>query len=108
MINKKWLMYGAAALAVILILGAAIAYLGGDPETAALAGSAATAAAAAAEKSRRAARAEIIDAKADNAETVGQVEAFYEKAKADMKAEADKVGRESDADKVADGNDLFG
>jgi hypothetical protein len=108
-IEKKHLMYGVAAVAVVLLLIAVTVYLTtGETVVAGGAGTAATLAAGEALRRRQQVRNEVEEAKKDTQDAAGRVVAVHDKADADMKAEADKVGLKSDDEKVADGNDLFG
>lgn len=106
--NKTYLMYGAVALALLLI-GVAVAtyFATGDVTVVGGAGVAATVAAGEALRRRQETQKEVEAAKVSVADTAGKVAEIHEAAEADMKAEAVKVADASDDDKVADGNDLF-
>jgi hypothetical protein len=107
--SQKYAMYGAVALALILVIVAVVAYFStGDSTVAGGAGAAAAAAAAEAMRRRNQTKTEVEDAKTDVKVTAEKVAAIRDGAQEDMNAEADKVGNESDDEKVADGNDLFG
>lgn len=108
-IDKKYIMYGVAVVAFVLILAAVVVFFTtGDATVAGGAGAAATVAAGEALRRRQQARSEVEQAQTDLLSAANRVAATREKAEADMKAEVDAVGRKSDEEKVADGNDLFG
>lgn len=108
-IEKKYIAYGLAALAAVIFLGAVLYWLtSGNSTVAVVAGGGAAVIAGEAERRRRVAAAEVEEAKKDTQEAAERVAAIHSNAEAAMKAEAEKVGKESDNAKVADGNDLFG
>lgn len=107
-IDKKYLVYGMAALAATILVGAFIYWwVGGDSTTAITVGSGGALIAGDAERRRRQARAEVDDAAEEVKDSAEKVKDIHDKAEADMKAEADKVAAAGGDDKVKDGNELF-
>jgi len=109
--QKTW-MYVAAGAALLLILVAVGAYFflsaGTGGVVAGGAGAAATVAAGEALRRRQETRKEVEEAKRSAEGVANQVAAIHGEAKDAMAEEAAKVGKDSDADKVVDGNNLFG
>jgi len=108
-IDKKYIVYGMAGLAAVLLLGAVLYWItSGNTTGAVVVGTAGAAIAGETERRRRVASAEVGEAKAATVDAAERVAAAHDEATAKMDAEAQKVAKQSDEAKVKDGNDLFG